>query len=516
MNMSPHDVNARASWPLPPDARSPHALLDVASARAIDQAAIAAGTPAVELMERAGAATALAIRERWQPVPTLVLAGSGNNGGDGFVVARLLAEAGWPVRVACARDMKTLSGAAQAKAKRWTGPITTLEAGRLEGAELVVDALFGTGLARPLEGDVRAIVEALNARGIPVVAVDIPSGIDSDSGAILGAAAHGVAVRADLTVTFFRRKPGLVLLPGRTCAGEVVVADLGVPDGVYAKIPVKLFANAPGLWIGAFPWPTVESHKYTRGHAVLLGGTAMTGAARLASYAAQRIGAGLVTIAADPSVVPIYAAWRADLMVTAVDGAEAFRDLLSDRRLNAVLLGPGSGADDRLAGAIAAALDAEAGLVLDADCFRILADRANGLVKRLNGRVVMTPHEGEFTRVFGPPQPRLPAALKAARETGATLVLKGSDTIIAGPDGKAVINTGAPPDLATAGSGDVLAGLILGLLANRLPPLLAATIGCWIHGNAASLFGPGLLAGDLPDMVPKVLAALKSEIKLKS
>jgi len=498
MNMSP------PSWSLPPDARSLHALLDVASARAIDQAAIAAGTPAVELMERAGAATALAIRERWQPVQTLVLAGSGNNGGDGFVVARLLAEAGWPVRVACARDMKTLSGPAQAMAKRWTGPITTLEANRLEGAELVVDALFGTGLARPLEGDVRAVVEALNARGIPVVAVDIPSGIDSDSGAILGA-----AVKADLTVTFFRRKPGLLLLPGRTCAGEVVVADLGVSADVYAKIPVRLFANAPGLWIDAFPWPTAESHKYTRGHAVLLGGTAMTGAARLASYAAQRIGAGLVTIAADPSVVPIYAAWRADLMVTAVDGADAFRDLLSDRRLNAVLLGPGSGADDRLAGAIAAALDAEAGLVLDADCFRILADRANGLVKRLNGRVVMTPHEGEFTRVFGPPQPRLPAALRAARETGATVVLKGSDTIIAGPDGKAVINTGAPPDLATAGSGDVLAGLIVGLLANRLPPLLAAAIGCWIHGNAASLFGPGLLAGDLPDMVPKVLAALK-------
>jgi len=456
-------------------------------------------------MERAGAATVAAIRARWQPVPTLVLAGSGNNGGDGFVVARLLAEAGWPVRVACARDLKTLSGAAQAMAKRWTGPVTTLEANRLDGAGLIVDALFGTGLTRALAGDVRAIVEALNARNLPVVAVDIPSGIDSDSGAILGA-----AVEADLTVTFFRRKPGLVLLPGRDRAGEIVVADLGVSTDIYAKIPVSLFANAPGLWIDAFPWPTAESHKYTRGHVVLLGGTAMTGAARLASYAAQRIGAGLVTIAADPSVVPIYAAWRADLMVTAIDGAGAFRKLLSDARLNAVLLGPGSGADDRLAGAIAAALDSEAALVLDADCFRILADRANGLVGRLNDRVVMTPHEGEFSRVFGPAQPRLAVALKAARETGATMVLKGADTIIAAPGGKAVINTGAPPDLATAGSGDVLGGLIVGLLANRLPPLLAAAIGCWVHGAAASLFGPGLLAGDLPDMVPRVLAGLKS------
>ncbi len=195
----------------------------------------------------------------------------------------------------------------------------------------------------------------------------------------------------------------------------------------------------------------------------------MTGAARLAAHAAQRMGAGLVTIAADPSVVPIYAAWRADLMVTAVDGADAFRDLLSDKRLNAVLLGPGSGADERLAGAIAAALDAEAALVFDADCFRVLADRANGLVARLNSRVVMTPHEGEFARVFGPAAAAPCAvALKVARETGATMVLKGSDTIIAAPDGKAVINTGAPPELATAGSGDVLAGLIVGLLANRL------------------------------------------------
>jgi NAD(P)H-hydrate epimerase len=497
-------------WTLPGDARSSSALLNVVSARAIDRAAIAAGTPELELMERAGAATAAAIRERWQPVPTLVLAGSGNNGGDGFVIARLLAEAGWPVRVACARDLKALSGSAQAMAKRWTGPVTTLEVKSLEGAGLVIDALFGTGLARPLEGEIRSVVGALNARDVPVVAVDIPSGIETDSGAVLGVAAQGVAVRADLTVTFFRRKPGLVLMPGRAHAGEIVVSDLGVADAVYAKITVALFVNGPDLWRDAFPWPTAEGHKYTRGHVVILGGTEVTGAARLAAHAAQRIGAGLTTIAADPSVVPIYAAFRADLMVKPITGADGFRDLLSDKRLNAVLLGPGSGADDRLAGAIAAALDSEAALALDADCFRVLADRANGLVKRLNNRVIMTPHEGEFSRVFGSPQPRLDAALRAARETGATMLLKGSDTVVAGPDGRAVINTEAPPDLATAGSGDVLAGLIVGLLANRLPPLLAGIIGCWIHGRAAASFGPGLLAGDIPDLVPRVLAELRS------
>ncbi len=497
-------TSAANIWSLPPDARSPHALLDVASARAIDKAAIAAGTPEIDLMERAGAATADAIRARWQPVPTLVLTGPGNNGGDGFVIARLLRESGWPVRVAGACPVDRLSGSARIAGDRWQGDVSPLTPDSLAGAELVVDALFGTGLARALDGVLRATVETLNALPVPVVAVDIASGIESDSGVILGA-----AVEADLTVTFFRRKPGHLLLPGRSCAGEVVTSDLGVAETVYATIPASLFASAPGLWADAFPWPTVDSHKYTRGHAVVLGGTAMTGAARLAAHAAQRIGAGLVTIAADPSVVPLYAGWRADLLVSAIKTPDEFRDLLSDRRLNAVLLGPGAGADARLAAAIGTALDAGVALALDADCFRVLGDRGNGLVKRLNERVIMTPHEGEFARVFGEPKPRLKAAMDAAHQTGATVVLKGSDTVIAG-GGKAVINTGAPPELATAGSGDVLAGLVVGLLANHLPPMLAGVIACWIHGQAASLFGPGLLAGDLPDLVPRVLAGLKS------
>jgi len=493
------------AWALPRDARSPQALLDVASARAIDKAAIAAGTPEIELMERAGAATFAAICARWKPVSTVVLTGPGNNGGDGFVIARLLHEAGWQVRVAGVCPVERLSGSARVAADRWSGSVSPLEPDALSGAELVVDAIFGTGLARALEGELRATVEALNACAVPVVAVDIASGIESDSGAILGA-----AVKAHLTVTFFRRKPGHLLLPGRLFSGELVVSTLAVADNVYAAIPVSLFANAPELWIDAFPWTTPESHKYTRGHAVVLGGTAMTGAARLAAHSAQRIGAGLVTIAADPSVLLLYAAWRADLLVSKITTPDDFRELLTDRRLNAVLLGPGAGADTRLEAAIAAALDADVGLALDADCFRILADRTNGLLGRLNERVIMTPHEGEFARVFGSPHPRLKAAIDAARSTDATIVLKGSDTVIAGPDGTAVINSGAPPELATAGSGDVLAGLVVGLLANALPPMLAGMIACWVHGSAASLFGPGLLAGDIPDLVPRVLAGLKA------
>jgi NAD(P)H-hydrate epimerase len=491
-------------WSLPADARSAQALLDTASARAIDKAAIAAGTPEIDLMERAGTATADAIQDRWQPCRTLVLTGPGNNGGDGFVIARLLRERGWDVRVAGMKQPGQLTGAAAIAAGRWSGAIEPLAPDSLAGAQLVVDALFGIGLGRPLDGIVRAIVEALNETAVPVIAVDIASGVDSDTGALLGA-----AVDADLTVTFFRRKPGHLLLPGRDFAGEVVVSDLGVEAQVYASIPATIFANEPALWIDAFPWPSSGSHKYTRGHAVVLGGTKITGAARLAAHAAQRVGAGLVTIAADPSVATLYAAWRADLLVSTVATPQDFTDLLADRRLNAVLLGPGAGADARLEAAIATALDAEVGLLLDADAFRILAE-PNGLLGRLNARVLMTPHEGEFQRAFGPPSPRVAAVLKAAADTGATVLLKGSDTIIATPDGKLIVNTGAPPDLATAGSGDVLAGLAVGLLANRLPPTLAALMACWIHGKAASLFGPGLIAGDIPDIVPRILTILRN------
>ena len=454
-------------------------------------------------MERAGQATADAILGRWERTQTLVLAGPGNNGGDGFVVARRLAEAGWPVRVALLGVRERLSGAAAQAASRWQDDVETMEADALEGAGLVVDALFGTGLVRALEGTVRQTVEALNARDVPVVAVDIPSGIDADSGQVLGA-----AIEADLTVTFFRCKPGHLLLPGREAAGETIVSDLGVAEAVYASIPATIFANAPDLWDGSFPWPTSASHKYTRGHALILGGSVLTGAARLAAHAAQRIGAGLVTIAADPAVIPIYAAYRADLLMAPIATFDDFRKLLADPRRNAILLGPGAGADRRLENAVGAALATHAGIVLDADSFPVLADRKNGLLRRLGPQVLLTPHEGEFARLFGEPKPRLGAALRAAAETGATLLLKGSDTIVAAPDGRAVINSGAPPELATAGTGDVLAGLALGLIANHLSPFQAGAVASWVHAQAAAIFGPGLLAGDLPDLVPQVLRSL--------
>ena len=493
------------SWALPTDARCRRALLTAEDARALDRAAISAGIPEIDLMERAGAAVALEIRRRWPVTDVVMVAGPGNNGGDGFVAARLLRDAGWPVRLALLGDKTSLRGAAAIAASRWDGETVAAQPEVLNSAGLVVDALFGTGLTRPLEGGARAMVAAINARKATVIAVDLPSGIDADSGAVLGS-----AVQADLTVTFFRRKVGLALLPGRELAGEIVVAELDVPEAVFGSIATDLFLNGPELWAGRFPWPTPQGHKYTRGHAVILGGSAMTGAAKLAAHAAQRIGAGLVTIASDPSVAPIYTAFRPDLLIAPLDATDDFRGLLADLRRNAVLLGPGAGADARLAQAIAAALDAQVGLVLDADCFAILADRGNGLAARLGGgNVLLTPHEGEFARLFGSPAPRLEAARRAARESGATVLLKGADTIIAHPAGQAIINDNAPPDLATAGSGDALAGLAVGLMANRLLPFLAGAIAAWVHGAAAASFGPGLTASDIPDLVPRILTKLK-------
>ena len=323
-----------------------HAVLTVAEMYRADALTIGSGTPGEVLMEAAGAAVTREIVARWQACPITILCGPGNNGGDGFVVARLLAGLGWPVRVGLHGDRASLRGDAAIMAGRWTGQVVPLSSGLLDGAGLVVDALFGAGLTRPLEGSVRDLVEELRARAIPTVAVDVPSGVEGDTGAVLGAAPPAV-----LTVTFFRRKPAHLLLPGRTLCGTVVVADIGIPDSVLDEIAPTLFGNDPGVWMPRFPWPRLDGHKFDRGHAVVLGGARMTGAARLAARAARRVGAGLVSIACPAEAFPIYAAADPGTIVTALDavgsgggsGVGSFADLMADPRRNAVLIGPGAG-----------------------------------------------------------------------------------------------------------------------------------------------------------------------------
>ena len=480
-------------------------ILTTAEMAKADAFAVAHGVPSLVLMENAGQAVADAIAARFKPCPVTVLCGPGNNGGDGFVVARLLDEYGFTVRVA--HDAEHLSneksgGDAAAMSEQWKGTRVALTPEALDGARLVVDGLFGAGLSRPLEGASAQVVEALN--DLPVVAIDVPSGLSGDTGQPLGA----VVVRAILTVTFFRKKPGHLLLPGRVLCGETVVADIGIPA---EAANTRLHENAPALW--HYPWPKPEGHKYSRGHCVVVSGAAhATGAARLAARAALRAGAGLVSVASPPEAVAVNAAHLTAIMIKPFEGARGLTHLLSDKRFNAVALGPGLGVGAETGELVNVALRSGASVVLDADAITSFQNDRGALFNRLHERCVLTPHDGEFERLFpgllDESVSKIEAARTAARRAGCVVLLKGGDTVIAEKGGKASINANAPPTLATAGAGDVLTGLIAGLLAQGMTAFDAACAGAWLHGDAAARFGPGLIAEDLPDILPRSLAAL--------
>ncbi len=495
------------------------AVLSVAEMYRADKAAAELGVPGVALMENAGRAVAETIRARHQPCPVVVLCGPGNNGGDGFVAARHLAAAGWSVRLALLGARDRLSGDAAHHAGLWDGAVEALDEsavpGLLGGAELVIDALFGAGLSRPLEGAARAAVEAVNADGLPVAAVDVPSGVSGDSGALVGE----VAVQAALTVTFSRKKPGHLLLPGRSLCGEVVVADIGIPETVLTGIAPRTFENGPALWSLRYPWRRPDSHKYHFGHALILGGAVMTGAGRLAARAALRVGAGLVTVACTRETLPIYALSAPSAITAPVETEADYQALLADRRKNAVLLGPGNGVGAQTRGRAlaalgagqAAALGAGKAVVLDADALTSFEARPSDLFEAIEGPCVLTPHEGEFGRLFaGLAGDKLARARAAAALSGAVVLLKGADSVIAAPDGRAAINANAPPELATAGTGDVLAGLIVGLLAQGMTSFDAACAAAWLHGETGAALGPGLIAEDLPEALPGVLRRLRA------
>ncbi|MFQ5783428.1 MAG: NAD(P)H-hydrate dehydratase [Alphaproteobacteria bacterium] len=482
------------------------AVLTVAQSYAADAAAIEVGVASEALMETAGAAVARAIGARWSPRPVSVLCGPGNNGGDGFVVARHLAAEGWPVTLALLGERAALTGDAALMAGRWEGEVAVLAEAALDGAGLVVDALFGAGLTRPVSGPARAVLEAVAGHGLTCVAVDVPSGIDGDSGAV-----RGFAAPAALTVTFFRRKPGHLLLPGRELCGEVVVADIGIPAAVLDSLDPRLYVNDPALWRAQYPRPRLTDHKYRRGHAVVVGGGATsTGAARLAARAALRAGAGLVSIATPPEALPIYAAALTAVMTAVVAGDADYDVLLADRRKNAVLLGPGGGVDETTRRRVLATLAAGKACVLDADALTIFENTQKQLFKAIGSPCLLTPHEGEFRRLFAVEGDKVARARAGAAESGAALLLKGADTVIAAPDGRAAINHNAPAELATAGAGDVLAGIALGLIAQGMPPFDAGCAAAWLHGEAAARFGPGLIAEDLVEALPGVLETLFS------
>jgi hydroxyethylthiazole kinase-like uncharacterized protein yjeF len=486
-----------------------------------DRLTIAGGIAGIDLMESAGKAVAeVTMALKLPGGRVIVVAGPGNNGGDGFVAARLLAECGYRVDVLLAGEAGRLRGDAALAAKKWTGSVAAAQPDGLVGADIVIDALFGAGLDRPVEGPSRAMIEAINAQSnaqiVPVLAVDLPSGINGTSGATMGA-----AVKATATVTFFRKKPAHLLLPGRLHCGAITVADIGIRARVLDKIAPKTFENIPALWRAKFPTPRHEGHKYDRGHAVVVSGPSWsTGAARLAARGALRAGAGLVTILSPREALAINAAASLAVMVRPVDGAAELSQVLADRRLNALAIGPGVGVNEVTCELVLAALAGERAVVLDADALTSFSMRPRRLADVLKARrqtpTILTPHEGEFSRYFGALDERtkvgskLERARLAAQITGVTVLLKGPDTVVATPDGRASIAANAPAFLATAGAGDVLAGITAGLLAQGMPAFEAASAAVWLHGEAAAAFGPGLISEDLPETLPRVYRALLS------
>jgi ADP-dependent NAD(P)H-hydrate dehydratase / NAD(P)H-hydrate epimerase len=489
-------------------------VLTTAEMERADRLTIGAGTPGFALMMSAGQAVAEAAMELVEEGPIVVVAGRGNNGGDGFVAAAELAARGREVSVILLCERDSLQGDAASAARGWKHPVLPFNPQAIGKPALIIDALFGAGLNRPVKGDPYEMIEAINANGAPVLSVDLPSGINGTSGVVMG-----VAIRASETVTFFRKKPAHLLLPGRIHCGVVRVADIGIDAHVLDEIAPRTFENLPQLWHGAFPVPRIDGHKYARGHAIVVSGDlAATGAARMSARGALRAGAGLVTLASPRDALAVNAAALTAVMVQATDTVVEFAELLNDKRLNACVIGPGAGIGERTCDFVLTALSAKRHLVLDADALTSFAGAPDRLFEAIKSepepQVVLTPHEGEFPRLFSdisnkhPLRSKLERVRAAAERSGAVVLLKGPDTVVASPDGRAAIAANAPPWLATAGAGDVLAGIIAGLLAQGAPAFEAACIGVWMHGEAGREAGPGLIAEDLSETLPAVFRRL--------
>jgi hydroxyethylthiazole kinase-like uncharacterized protein yjeF len=480
-------------------------IITNAQMRAIDAAAAAAGVSTRTLMQNAGEAVAAAVAARFAPQPTAVLCGPGNNGGDGFVAARALKQRGWPVWVETLVPPGQLTGDAADAADAWDGE--TFPIGQsARTAELFIDALFGAGLARPLAGEAARLARTLCGSPERVVAVDLPSGLNGDSGRPIGEACFSAA----LTVTFVRKKPAHVLFPGRELCGEIVVADIGASDAIVAAQNIKLRENGDALWRSSFPWPATQAHKHARGHVMVAsGGFSRTGAARLAARSALRAGAGLVTILSPRDAMAEHAAQLNAIMLRESEGVGSFSD--AAEKAQCLVIGPGFGVtpDRRILLDAVLRVRTRCPLVLDADAITLMAPIGEGALRNVD---VLTPHVGEFNRAFPElmeqASSRVDAARAAAQKSGAVVLLKGPDTVIAAPDGRAVVNQTGAPFLATAGAGDVLAGIIAGLIGQGMPNFDAASAGAWLHGRTAELKGAGLIAEDLTELLPVVLNEL--------
>lgn len=490
----------------PPLSALETAILTAEEMRKAEVRAFEGGLDSYEVMQKAGWAVAAAILKSKRKGRALILCGPGNNGGDGWVAAKALKEKGW--RVACctlADPGKYKGDARRAFEAAGIEPVSIPEnPGRFD---VIVDALFGTGLARPLEGKAAEWVNKAGAAEALKVAVDMPSGISSDTGQVLGA-----AFTADLTVTFFRKKRGHMLNPGMEHCGEVRVAQIGFTETHLKGLDIKVFENAPALWLKEFPRPAAETYKHKRGHVAVFGGKAeMSGAARMAAYAALRTGAGLVTTLVPKAAVEVYAKQQLAVMTRGFASLEDVKKAFGAGRFTAIVIGPGNGVGKGTQKRVLATLETGLPAVLDADALTSFEKAPEKLFKALHENAVLTPHAGEFRRLFpklDPEKDKIKAAQTAAKEAGCIVLLKGAATVIAAPGEAAIVNVHASPYLATAGAGDVLSGIIAGLLAQGMPPWCAAAAAAWLHGEVSLKAGPGLIAEDLIKRLPAALKKL--------
>jgi NAD(P)H-hydrate epimerase len=491
-------------------------VLTAKQMRAAEQYLFQHGVDSFALMCAAGEAVAGLIARHWPGREVVVLCGPGNNGGDGFVAAERLRRLGCQVTVLALQPTDRYRGDAARAAALWQGQVLNLNDQNLDAAiphnALVIDAMFGIGLDRSLNGVAAAAVDRCRDAAARVVAVEIPSGINADTGQVMGA-----AMMARHTVTFGWPKLGHLLLPGRLHAGSLEVAPLTFDEmsgraGLAAGGP-EARGNGPANWLLNLPRPGALDHKYSRGHALVIGSESMPGAGRLAARAARRIGAGMLTVAAPAGVLPLYMADQPGLIARPLSRLEDLVEILLDSRISAVLVGSGMPPDGATREAVLTALAGGRPVVVDGGGLTAFADRPQELFVLGRPEVVLTPHEGEFARLFpdlGPDQGKVARAQQAAIRSGATIVLKGGDTVIASPRGgvggagRILVNREASPFLATAGSGDVLAGLVLGLLAQCMPAFEAAAAAVWFHSEAGFAAGPGLIAEDLPEQIPGI------------
>ncbi len=489
-----------------------HVLLTTEKARALDTEAIRLGVSGENLMAAAGRAVATTVADYiGTPLEAggtvIVLCGPGNNGGDGFVAARHLEEWGYPISLRCSVLPSKLKGDAKLAANKWHGPVETMSDAGFKEAAAIVDCLFGVGLNKPIEGTLVRIIESANDAGTFVLAVDVPSGLSADTGLPLGP-----CIEAGATITFNFKKVGHTIVPGRYLSGgntNIVVSDIGAPDKAFSAINPMEFENIPDFWGSNFPFSGPQTHKYERGHMLVLGGKEPTlGASRLASLAGLRVGAGLVTLAAPSETYPVQASALMDVMVRRFDSTFGFMGIVNDPRIKAVLVGPGAGRGEKTVDLVKQVGAKQKHLVLDADALASLVGRSEVIHELKSPEIVLTPHEGEFAKLFPDfdfNADRLEAVRNAAKSTNTVVVLKGVSTVVAAPDGRVSIATNAPSWLSVGGTGDVLSGMICGLMTQGMPAFEAASAGVWIHGEAGLAAGRGLIASDLLDVIPRVL-----------